>query len=218
MNNPEEQKQPNTNEIITPLKNEDHFNEVVHIIDDSSKKLSLQTIPLTEYEKLDKIPIEEVKKIGIRNKFLCSKSIPVEKFDADLHSLLDNMRITLYLQQGVGLAAPQIGKNKRIFLALINDKVVEFINPEIIYKEGTQKVVEACLSIPNYAGFLERPLTITVKAYDRNRKEFTLTLTGDDAKCICHEYDHLDGILYVEYVDRLVNVNDYLKYLKTQEQ
>ncbi|MBQ6795131.1 MAG: peptide deformylase [Clostridia bacterium] len=133
----------------------------------------------------------------------CLKKVcrEVEKFDERLHVLLDDMKDTLIKSQGVGLAAPQVGILKRVFVIDTPDGgMVEFVNPTIVSMEGSYIDVEGCLSLPGKAGNVERPVKTTVKAFDRNGKEFEYT--GEDlySKCICHENDHLDGILYAEKV------------------
>ena len=133
----------------------------------------------------------------------CLKKVcrEVEKFDERLHVLLDDMKDTLIKSQGVGLAAPQVGILKRVFVIDTPDcGMVEFVNPTIVSREGSYIDVEGCLSLPGKAGNVERPVKTTVKAFDRNGKEFEYT--GEDlySKCICHENDHLDGILYAEKV------------------
>ncbi len=125
----------------------------------------------------------------------------VEKFDERLHILLDDMKETLKKAQGVGLAAPQVGILKRIFI--IDDPeqgMIEFINPVIVEKEGSYIDVEGCLSLPGKVGTVERPMKTTCKAFDRFGNEFSYTGEELYSKCICHEYDHLDGILYASKV------------------
>lgn len=133
----------------------------------------------------------------------------VESFDKKLHTLLDDMAQTLSLANGVGLAAPQVGILRRaVVIDRGEDGIIELINPEIIYTEGSVVDVEGCLSVPGRAGEVERPKIATVRAYDRfgNQIEYT----GEDlyARCICHECDHLDGKLYVDKVIRFVDEED----------
>ena len=112
--------------------------------------------------------------------------------------LLDDMKDTLHKANGCGLAAPQVGVLRRIVLIETESgKLYEMINPEIIERsDELQHELEGCLSIPGQWGITERPKTVTVRAMDRNGKYYRLTGTDLLARAICHETDHLDGILY----------------------
>lgn len=133
---------------------------------------------------------------------------PVEVFDKRLADLLDDMCETLEKAQGVGLAAPQVGFLKRIFVMNIGDVMIECINPKIIKQSGKQKVVEGCLSCPEQWGYVIRPAKVKLRAQDRNGKFFTLSLTELGAQCASHESDHLDGHLFIEKVIEFVNPED----------
>ena len=118
-------------------------------------------------------------------------------------ALLDDMIDTLIEAQGVGLAAPQVGILRRIFIINVGieedrDEFVEFIDPVILETSGEQDGAEGCLSVPGRQGSVKRPGKVTVEATDRNGNRFTYTGEGLMARCLCHEYDHLDGILYVD--------------------
>ena len=118
-------------------------------------------------------------------------------------ALLDDMIDTLREAEGVGLAAPQVGILRRIFIINIGieedrEEYVEFIDPVILETSGEQDGAEGCLSVPGRQGNVVRPDKVTVEATDRNGNRFTYTGTGLMARCLCHEYDHLDGILYVD--------------------
>lgn len=133
-------------------------------------------------------------------------SRPVEKFDSKLATLLDDMAETMYLDnRGIGIAAVQIGILRRIFVVDVGDEhgKLEFINPEIYEREGAQLYLEGCLSCPGKNGYVERPERIRVRAQDRNGEWFDLEAEGLLAICICHEYDHLDGILFIDKVVEL---------------
>ncbi len=133
----------------------------------------------------------------------------VDKFDERLHILLDDMKQTLAKANGVGLAAPQVGILKRVFIIDDPDKgMIEFINPTIVSKEGSYIDAEGCLSLPGKAGNVERPMITTVKAFDRFGNEFTYTGEELYSKCICHENDHLDGILYASKVIEWLDLED----------
>lgn len=122
----------------------------------------------------------------------------VENFDDRLFMILEDMKDTLIKSQGIGLAAVQIGILRRIVLVKFNDKIIELINPEIIESEGQQTEAEACLSVPRKAGKTLRPKTVTVKAQNRNGNWCIYKGTDLEARCFCHELDHLDGKLYVD--------------------
>lgn len=130
---------------------------------------------------------------------------PVEKFDDKLKSLLDDMYQTMLKGDGVGLAAPQVGILRRIFVIDIGDGLLEFVNPHIVKTSGVQESSEGCLSCPGEFGITRRPMYVTVEAYNREGDRFTLNAEGLLAKAICHENDHLDGILFKEHVIRKID-------------
>ncbi len=136
---------------------------------------------------------------------LTKKCRPVEKFDARLFELLDDMKETLAQSGGVGLAAPQVGVLKRVVVIDTGEKVVEFINPEVIKTKGVQQSIEGCLSCPEVWGITNRPMYATIKAQDRHGNEFTMDGEGLLAKAFCHECDHLEGILFTKYIIKKVN-------------
>ena len=130
---------------------------------------------------------------------LVKKCRNVVKFDKKLHTLLDDMAETMHRANGVGLAAPQVGILRQI--AVINvdgENSYVFINPEIIEQEGEQTGDEGCLSVPGKVACVTRPEKVTAEALDRDGKPFVITGEGLLARCICHECDHLDGILYAD--------------------
>lgn len=134
---------------------------------------------------------------------LRKKCRPVTVFDAKLHTLLDDMRETLAKEQGAGLAAPQVGIVRRVVIVDVRDEhgVIELVNPEIITSSGSQTGEEGCLSDPGVFCKVTRPNVVTVKAQDRNGEEFTLTGEGLLARALCHETDHLDGVLFTDRAD-----------------
>lgn len=125
----------------------------------------------------------------------------IDKFDANLAVLLDDMRDTMYAADGVGLAAPQIGLLKRIFVIDIGEGLIEFINPEIIAVEGEQFGEEGCLSVPKKYGHVRRPYKVTARAQNRHGEWFEVTGEELMARAILHENDHLDGKLFVDFVE-----------------
>lgn len=129
---------------------------------------------------------------------LRKKSRPVDKYEKRLNVLLDDMAETMYAADGVGLAAPQVGVLRRVVVIDVGDGLLELINPEIIETEGSKVCAEGCLSIPGRRCTVERPSRVVVKACNRKGREFTVEGTGLLAVCLCHEIDHLDGILYID--------------------
>ena len=127
--------------------------------------------------------------------FLNKKSRNIDEITPRVLVLLDDMKETLIKADGVGLAAPQVGVLRKIFLIDTGERVLEFINPEIISKEGEQEGSEACLSIPDKYGIVKRPMKVTVRALNRKGKTFQYTGEEIYARALCHEYDHLQGIL-----------------------
>lgn len=135
------------------------------------------------------------------DEILRKKSKVVKVVDDSIRELLNDMAETMYnTGNGGGLAAPQVGILKRLVVIDMGEGLIKLVNPKIIKQEGSQKVVEGCLSIPNTWGKLKRPSKVTVQALNEKGEEFILTGTGDLAKCLCHEIDHLDGILFTDLV------------------
>lgn len=124
-------------------------------------------------------------------------------FDEKLHQILDDMAETMYDAEGVGLAAPQVGLLRRYCVIDVGDGIIELINPVIIEKSTeTQTDKEGCLSIPDRAEFVERPMKVTVRAQNRYGENIVVTGEGLKARALCHEIDHLDGILYIDHAKR----------------
>ncbi len=124
------------------------------------------------------------------------------QFDDKLHTILDDMKETMYKAEGVGLAAPQIGILRRFCIIDVGDGLIELINPVIIKSDGSQTDSEGCLSIPNQYKEVTRPMTVTVKAQDRNGNNIIVSGEGLKARALCHEIDHLDGILYIDKANK----------------
>ena len=127
---------------------------------------------------------------------------PVVKFDEKLHKLLDDMKETLADANGVGLAAPQVGILRRLFIVDTGDEVLELINPTIVETSGEQCGAEGCLSVPGKYGLVKRPYYAKVKAQDRDGNWFEAEGEELIARCFCHENDHLNGIVYTEVMER----------------
>ena len=136
---------------------------------------------------------------------------PVTDFDSKLHKLLDDMYDTLVESGGVGLAAPQVGILRRIFLVdvgLDGNEIIEFINPEILETDGEQEGPEGCLSVPGKYGLVKRPYWVKVRAQDRYGEWFEAEGEELIGRCFCHENDHLDGIVYTEVMDRFLTQDE----------
>jgi peptide deformylase len=135
---------------------------------------------------------------------LRQKSVPVEEVNDEIRQLAEDMFETMIEAEGVGLAAPQVGRNIRMFVLIADDDVRRvFINPQIIKTSSeVGDYDEGCLSIPQVYETITRPLAVTVQAVNEKGRPFTLDADGLLARIIQHEYDHLDGILYIDRGDR----------------
>lgn len=129
----------------------------------------------------------------------------VERFDAGLRKLAADMVETMHAAPGVGLAAPQVGAELR--LAVVDTSIGEdpaqlhvLVNPEIVHRDGTESDLEGCLSLPGINDKVDRPLAITVRARDVEGRPFELAAEGYLARAICHEVDHLDGVLFTDHL------------------
>ena len=140
----------------------------------------------------------EVLKAG--NPVLKQVSVPVERVDKKLKKLMDDMAETMYENDGVGLAAPQIGQNIRLVVIDCQDEhgLLELINPVITFKEGEVVDTEGCLSVPDIYGEVKRAAKVKVEFMNRRGKRQHLTATGLLARCIQHELDHLEGQLFID--------------------
>lgn len=136
--------------------------------------------------------------VQIGDEILRKKSKPVKEFDEKLWELLDDMRETMNKNDGVGLAAVQVGILRQVIVLDVNHMKLELINPEIIDSFGEQIEKEGCLSLKGQWGWVKRPQEVTVKAQDRYGNEFVITGVDLLARAFCHEIDHLSGILYVD--------------------
>lgn len=134
---------------------------------------------------------------------------PVEKFDDKLGELIDDLFDTLYGSgNGVGLAAPEVGILRRVVVIDVGEGPIALCNPEILSKSGKQTGNEGCLSCPGQWGVVTRPKRVKVRAFDRTGKPFTLS--GDDllARALCHEIDHLEGRLFKDIAERMLDEDE----------
>lgn len=146
---------------------------------------------------------------------------PVTQFDDELRQFINDMFETMYNDQGIGLAATQVDVHKRIItIDIEGDKTnqIVLINPEIIESSGETGIEEGCLSIPGCRGFVPRKEKLTVKAFNPQGEEFTLEAQDLLAICIQHEIDHLNGVLFVDYLSPLKRQRIKEKMLKLQKQ
>ena len=118
--------------------------------------------------------------------------------------MLDDMAQTMYKAQGVGLAGPQVGMLRRVFVIDVGEGILEFVNPEILETSGTQEGAEGCLSFPGEYGMVERPNHVKVRAQNRMGEWFELEGEELLARAICHENDHLDGVVFKDRMSRLL--------------
>ena len=139
--------------------------------------------------------------VTLGDEVLRKKCRPVGEVTERIQTLVDDMIETMHDANGVGLAAPQVGVMRRIFVVDIGEGPIVLINPEIIEMSGEQTGEEGCLSLPGKVGQVTRPMYVVCKALDRDMNEITVTGEGLLARAICHETDHLDGILYKDKVE-----------------
>ena len=139
---------------------------------------------------------------------LRKKSKPVTEFDKKLGGLLDDMLETLRFYEGLGLAAPQVGILKRAVVIEYDDVLYEIVNPVLLEAEGESVDNEGCLSVEGFRGIVKRPKKVKIKYQDRSGKEHILE--GEDyfARCILHEMDHLEGILFVDKMIKKIEMRD----------
>ncbi|MBR2023629.1 MAG: peptide deformylase [Clostridia bacterium] len=136
--------------------------------------------------------------VQVGDDVLRQKCFPVEEFDATLWALLDDMKETVKKEQGAGLAAPQVGVLRRLAVVDVDEGYFELINPVITAQKGEQSDWEGCLSVRGKSGIVSRPMKVTVVYQDRFGEKHVIKAKGFFARAICHELDHLDGVLYID--------------------
>lgn len=142
----------------------------------------------------------------------------VEVFDEKLHTLLDDMAETMYHAPGVGLAAPQVGVLRQVVVIDVGDGLIELVNPQIVEQSGSQTGIEGCLSIEGEIGIVTRPNEVKAVFQDRDGVEQTLSATGFLARAVCHELDHLKGILYTDIAEKMLSPEEYEAYMREQDE
>lgn len=143
------------------------------------------------------------KVVQVGDDVLRKKCFEVTAFDEKLALLLDDMKDTVRREEGAGLAAPQVGILRRAVVIDVDEGFFELINPVIVEQKGEQTGWEGCLSVRGKRGIVTRPQTVKVEYRDRNGKKRKLTAHGFFARAVCHELDHLDGILYIDRAERV---------------
>ncbi|NLK20950.1 MAG: peptide deformylase [Epulopiscium sp.] len=139
------------------------------------------------------------------DEILRKRSKEVKEITPSVLTLLDDMVETMYEAEGVGLAAPQVGILKRVVVIDIGDGIIELINPEVQEKDGEQIGPEGCLSVPGLTGEVKRPDKVKVKAQDREGNEIIIEGEGLLARALCHEIDHLNGVLFTDLAIRYLD-------------
>ena len=147
--------------------------------------------------------IRQIRTIG--DEILTKECKPVKEMNERTLELIEDMFETMYENNGVGLAAPQVGIIRRACIVMEtnvpegeDEYFIELVNPEIIERDGEQEGGEGCLSLPERYGVVKRPNHVKVRAQDRNGNTFEVEGTGLTARCFCHEIDHLDGVLFTD--------------------
>jgi peptide deformylase len=135
---------------------------------------------------------------------LRERTRPVIEITDEIRTLIDDMFETMYAAEGIGLAAPQVGRSERIAVIDVDGHQYVLINPEIVSRgSNTDREEEGCLSIPEISGSVERPTTVVLRALDKDGNPYELEAEGLLARCIQHEVDHLDGRLFIDYFSLL---------------
>ncbi len=146
--------------------------------------------------------------VQVGDDVLRKKCFAVARFDEKLATLLDDMKDTVRKEEGAGLAAPQVGVLRRAVVIDVEEGFFELVNPVIVQAKGEQIGYEGCLSVRGRRGVVRRPMEVTVEFFDRFGKPQKLTARGFFARAVCHELDHLDGVLYIDKAESVERVRD----------
>lgn len=146
--------------------------------------------------------------VQVGDDVLRKKCFAVARFDEKLATLLDDMKDTVRKEEGAGLAAPQVGVLRRAVVIDVEEGFFELVNPVIEQAKGEQIGYEGCLSVRGRRGVVRRPMEVTVEFFDRFGKPQKLTARGFFARAVCHELDHLDGVLYIDKAESVERVRD----------
>ncbi len=131
------------------------------------------------------------------------KGQPVDSFGKYLHELLDDLTDSMRHAPGVGLAAPQIGEPKQACVVEVESRLHELVNPRIVRSDGDDRDLEGCLSLPGYVAYVTRREKVWIVAQDRHGKKYKLAGSGLLGRALQHELDHLDGKLYIDYLESM---------------
>ncbi|MGN0813873.1 MAG: peptide deformylase [Candidatus Coproplasma sp.] len=146
--------------------------------------------------------------VQVGDEVLRTKCAEVKKFDKELCSLLDDMKETVRAENGAGLAAPQIGLPIRVVVIDVEEGYYEMVNPVIFASKGEQTGPEGCLSVKGKQGTVTRPYKVKGEYRDRNGRKHKLTAEGFFARAVCHELDHLDGVIYTDRASEVYDISD----------
>ena len=146
--------------------------------------------------------------VQVGDDVLRKKCFAVARFDEKLATLLDDMKDTVRKEEGAGLAAPQVGVLRRAVVIDVEEGFFELVNPVIVQAKGEQIGYEGCLSVRGRRGVVRRPMEVTVEFFDRFGTPQKLTARGFFARAVCHELDHLDGVLYIDKAESVERVRD----------
>lgn len=144
--------------------------------------------------------------VQVGDEVLRQKCTEVKKFDKDLGELLDDMKQTVRAENGAGLAAPQIGLPIRVVVIDVEEGFFEMVNPVILFAKGEQTGAEGCLSVKGKQGTVTRPYKVKGEYRDRNGRKHKFTAEGFFARAVCHELDHLDGIIYTDRASEIYDL------------
>jgi peptide deformylase len=149
---------------------------------------------------MDHMAFRNIRNYKENNTILRKQAKKIENIDNKMLTLLEDMADTMYQEDGVGLAAPQVGVLKRLVVIDIGAGLIKLINPEIIEQSGQQQGIEGCLSVPGISGEVVRPQKVRIKAQNETGAYFELEGTDLLARAICHEIDHLNGVLFIDKI------------------
>jgi peptide deformylase len=189
----------------------------------SSKSTVAAATTATETPQPPAVPRKIYPIVKYGDPILEKPGAPVTKFDAELEELAEDMFASMYAAQGVGLAAPQIGKSIRFCVVDVTsgknpEAKIVLANPEIIHAEGEVREEEGCLSIPGFRGYVIRPQFVTVRAQNAKGEFFEIRGENMLARAFCHEIDHLNGVLFLQHLGMLKRdlIKRKIKKLKKQ--
>ncbi len=146
--------------------------------------------------------------VQVGDEVLRTKCAEVKKFDEKLSALMNDLKDTVRAENGAGLAAPQIGVPVRAVVVDVEEGLFEMVNPVILFRKGEQTGPEGCLSVKGKQGTVTRPMKIKAEYRDRFGRKHKLTAEGFFARAVCHELDHLDGVIYTDIASEVYDLPD----------